>query len=69
MRARRRVKRRRALPLWQGRLWLASVLRQKSLAPHEALERMEYSHRRNAAADLSHRKRILERRLACNNVT
>jgi hypothetical protein len=40
---------------------LASVLPQKPLTPHEALERIQSIQRRNHAAYLSHRKRILER--------
>lgn len=50
-----------ALTLWQVLLLLAAVLPQKPLPPHEALERIQYIQRRNHAASLSHRKRILER--------
>ena len=42
-------------------LLLASVLPQKPLTLHEALERIQYIQRWNHAASLSHRKRILER--------
>ena len=50
-----------ALTFWQTLLLLAAVLPQKPLTPHEALERIQYIQRRNHAAYLSHRQRVLER--------
>ena len=49
------------LTFWQA-LWLiASVFPQKTLTPHETLERVRYIQRQNHAAYRSHRKRTLER--------
>ena len=45
-----------ALTFWQALLLLASVLSQKPLTPQEALERVQYTQRRNHAAYLSHCK-------------
>jgi hypothetical protein len=50
-----------ALTCWHVLLLLASVLPQKPLTPEEAFERVQSRQRRNHAAYLSHRKRILER--------